>query len=276
MSRKCAESILYGILAQIFFMYLQRIVLGFILIVTSLASHAQATRFSRQLFISDKGDTLRYRMLGPDYDTVRKFPLVLFLHGSGERGNDNEAQLQWGVGAFASDENMSQFPAFVVAPQCPAGQGWGAFINSGDVEKMRLAPTPSRPMELVMALVKKLRATMNIDTSRIYITGMSMGGYGTFDAVQRYPGLFAAAVPVCGGGDLSGAPLLARVPMWIYHGVEDPAVVPQYSIRMVTELTKAGARPGFTLLPEVGHFSWIAAYNDRMMLRWLFRQKKAE
>ncbi|GAB4093338.1 dienelactone hydrolase family protein [Flaviaesturariibacter terrae] len=239
-----------------------------------LGAEAQPPRFSRQLFVSDKGDTLRYRMLEPDYNKGRRFPLVVFLHGSGERGSDNDAQLKWGVSAFASDENMSQYPAYVIAPQCPAGQQWGNFSNFGDVQASRLAPTPTRPMELVLALVRKLSAQGIIDTTRIYITGISMGGIGTFDALQRYPKLFAAAVPVCGGGDLSGAPGFARVPIWIYHGAEDPAVLPDYSLQMVQALVKAGAHPGFTLLPEVGHFSWIAAYNDRMLLQWLFRQHK--
>ncbi|RYY66000.1 MAG: phospholipase, partial [Chitinophagaceae bacterium] len=234
----------------------------------------QPTRFSRQSFVSDKGDTLRYRMLEPDYNKGRRYPLVIFLHGSGERGNDNEAQLKWGVSAFASDENMSQFPAYVIAPQCPAGQQWGHFNNFGDVQGARLDAAPSKPMELVLALVRKLCAQGIIDTTRIYLTGLSMGGIGTFDALQRYPKLFAAAVPVCGGGDLSGAPVFAGVPIWIYHGAEDPAVLPDYSIQMLQALTKAGAQPGFTLLPEVGHFSWIAAFNDKMLLQWLFRQHK--
>ena len=101
-----------------------------------------------------------------------------------------------------------------------------------------------------------------------------MGGYGTFDAIQRYPDLFAAAVPVCGGGDTSKAAMIAHLPIWIFHGTEDPAVNPIYSINMLNALTKAGGKPGFTLIPEVGHFSWIAAYSDRRMLQWLFRQHK--
>lgn len=234
---------------------------------------AQPPRFARFNFVAGT-DTLRYRLLQPDYDTMRRFPLVVFLHGSGERGNDNDAQLKWGVGAFATDDYLSRFPAYVLAPQCPEGQQWGSFNNFGDVAAARLNPVPSRSMTLVIALVRQLCATRNIDTNRIYITGLSMGGIGTFDALQRYPKLFAAGVPVCGGGDLSGAPVFAHVPLWIYHGAEDPAVLPAYSLQMVQALVKAGARPGFTLLPEVGHFSWIAAYNDPLLLQWLFRQHR--
>ena len=101
-----------------------------------------------------------------------------------------------------------------------------------------------------------------------------MGGFGTFDAICRYPELFAAAVPVCGGGDLSKAPLISHIPIWIFTGAEDPAVSPVLSFNMVGAITKAGAYPGFTQYPEVGHFSWIAAYSDPLMMEWMFRQRK--
>ena len=101
-----------------------------------------------------------------------------------------------------------------------------------------------------------------------------MGGFGTYDAIERYPDLFAAAVPVCGGGDVSKASAISYIPIWIFHGAEDAAVNPILSLDMVNALTKAGAHPGFTLYPEVGHFSWIGAYSDPMMMEWLFRQHK--
>ena len=101
-----------------------------------------------------------------------------------------------------------------------------------------------------------------------------MGGFGTFDAIERYPDLFAAAVPVCGGGDVSKVNTISKIPIWIFHGSEDAAVNPILSVNMVNALIKAGAHPGFTMYPEVGHFSWIAAYSDPMMMEWLFRQHK--
>lgn len=113
-----------------------------------------------------------------------------------------------------------------------------------------------------------------IDSNRIYITGLSMGGYGTYDAISRYPDLFAAAVPVCGAGDVAKAKVFAHVPIWIFHGAEDPAVDPGYSYAMLAALIKAGAHPGFTVYPEVGHFSWLPAYSDPLMMEWLFRQHK--
>jgi predicted peptidase len=139
---------------------------------------------------------------------------------------------------------------------------------------MSLLPTPSRQMEMLITLVHQLIEKLPIDTNRIYITGLSMGGFGTFDAIERYPNLFAAAVPVCGGGDVSKAASIAHIPIWIFHGAEDAAVNPLLSINMMNALTKAGAHPGFTMYPETGHFSWIAAYSDPMMMEWLFRQHK--
>jgi predicted peptidase len=233
-----------------------------------------SSKFSVETYINDKGDTLRYRQLFPDSDTLRRFPLIIFLHGSGERGKDNEAQLKWGVGNFATDENMMRYPAFVIAPQCPTGVSWSNFNRDRSSTQMTLLPTPTKPMQLLIELIGRLKRTLRVDTNRVYITGLSMGGYGTYDAIQRYPGLFAAAVPVCGGGDASRAPLIAHIPIWIFHGAEDPAVSPLYSLDMLHALTKAGAHPGFTQYPEVGHFSWLGAYSDQQMLAWLFRQRK--
>lgn len=242
-------------------------------LITSF-SFAQSSLFSYEKYINGKGDTLKYRQLFPDADTMRKYPLVIFLHGSGERGNDNEAQLKWGVLNFASDQNMKLHPAFVIAPQCPANMGWSNFANRNNTVEMSIQASASKPMELLMELIHQIIRKYPIDTNRIYITGLSMGGFGTYDALERYPNLFAAAVPVCGGGDLSKASVIAHTPIWIFHGAEDPAVNPLFSLDMVTALTKAGAHPGLTIYPEVGHFSWIAAYSDPMMMEWLFRQHK--
>jgi predicted peptidase len=239
-----------------------------------ISSNAQVSRWSKNSYTNGKGDTLNYRLLYPDYNPARKYPLVIFLHGSGERGKDNEAQLKWGVEAFASDEMMSQHPALVIAPQCPENQGWGNFKSKEGSREMRLEDKPSKPMQLLYELIQKTIKEMPVDTNRIYITGLSMGGYGTFDAIARYPNLFTAAVPVCGGGDASKAPTFAKMPIWIIHGSEDVAVDPQYSLDMEQALVKAGAHPGFTMYPEVGHFSWLMAYSDKLVMEWLFRQRK--
>ena len=247
------------------------------LVILNLCVHsgyAQTSRFNYDQYTNGKGDTLKYRFLFPDYDTLRKYPLVIFLHGSGERGNDNEAQLKWGVLNFATDQNMAMYPSFVIAPQCPLDQDWGNSNEGKTKGSIIILPTPSKPMELLISLIHEFIKKFPIDTNRIYITGLSMGGYGTYDAIERYPYLFAAAVPVCGAGDTSKAASIAHVPIWIFHGSEDAAVNPQYSIDMLNALIKAGARPGFTMYPATGHFSWLKAYSDPLMLQWLFSQHK--
>lgn len=240
----------------------------------ALPAYSQLSRFSREKYVGEKGDTLNYRMLFPDADKFRKYPLVIFLHGSGERGNDNEAQLKWGVMNFATDQNMTLHPAIVIAPQCPEQLSWSNIKRGKDNDDIALQPEPGKPMALVIGLIRQLIKTMPVDTNRIYITGLSMGGLGTYDAIERYPNLFAAAVPVCGGGDTSRAASIAHIPIWIFHGAEDPAVNPVYDLNMLEALTHAGAHPGFTEYPETGHFSWIAAYSDPMMMEWMFRQHK--
>lgn len=231
----------------------------FLCSVSISPTYAQTSRFSFNKYANNKGDTLNYRLLNPDYDTLRKYPLVIFLHGSGERGNDNGAQLQWGVLNFATDQSMAMHPSFILAPQCPENQGWSNFKVNENNRAIQLLHSPSKPMELLIELIHQLTTKFPIDTNRIYITGLSMGGYGTYDAIERHPYLFAAAVPVCGGGDVSKASSIAHIPIWIFHGAEDAAVNPLYSIDMVEALTKAGAHPGITQYPGVGHFSWLGA-----------------
>lgn len=245
-----------------------------IVLLFSVAAFAQPSRFVVSKYTNGKGDTLNYRMLSPDYNPLRKYPLVIFLHGSGERGNDNDAQLKWGVMNFATDEMMYMHPAIVVAPQCPEKMSWSNFSRSKNPGETKLLAEPSKPMQLVIELIHQLMKTAPIDSSRIYITGLSMGGFGTYDAIERYPDLFAAAMPVCGGGDTSKASVIAHIPIWNFHGAEDASVDPQYSINMLNALTKAGAHPAFTFYPETGHFSWLAAYSDPHAIEWLFRQHK--
>ena len=229
---------------------------------------AQPSRFSFESY-KEGANELRYRLLYPDVIPGKKFPLVVFLHGSGERGDDNDAQLKWGVMQFATDEAMKNFPAFVIAPQCPKEDTWSNYNG-------KFSTNPKKSLELVRALIDEMIKNYPVDTDRIYITGLSMGGYGTFDAQARYPDLFAAAVPVCGGGDPKTAKNFKRVPIWIFAGAEDSVVPAERSLEMLTALMEAGAKPGYTQLPETGHFSWLAAYSDPMLMQWLFRQRKNE
>lgn len=233
---------------------------------------AQESRFSYARYSDGQGDTLNYRILFPDYDTVKKYPLVIFLHGSGERGDDNKAQLKWGVLNFATDRMMIEHPAIIVAPQCPSHEKWANFSGYPEGDTLHLLPHPTMPMKLVIGLIHQLIKQAPVDSKRIYITGLSMGGFGTYDAIERYPDLFAAAIPVAGGGDPSKANMIAHLPIWDFHGAEDAAVNPKYSREMMQAILKAGGHPGYTVYPDVGHFSWLGAYSDPIVLNWLFRQ----
>ena len=237
-------------------------------------SFSQTSAFSHEKYIGGRGDTLNYRMGLPDWDTLRKYPLVVFLHGLYERGDDNESQLKFGVTNLAESKISAMYPAFIIAPQCPQNAKWANISENTSTHQIRLLTSPSKPMKLLIELIYKLEKDFPVDTNRIYITGFSMGGYGTYDAIERYPNLFAAAVPVCGGGDTSKAASIAHIPIWIFHGAEDPTVSPLYSLDMMSALTTAGAHPGFTQYPEVGHFSAKGAYTDPTMIAWLFRQRK--
>lgn len=250
------------------------LVISLLLAGTCHFAYGQTSRFGYAHFSDGNGDTLNYRILSPDYDTVRKYPLIIFLHGSGERGHDNEAQLKWGVQNFATDQMMIQQPAIVIAPQCPEKQQWANFQGYGGKNDLRLQSQPSLSMKLLIGLIHQLIEKAPVDTDRIYITGLSMGGFGTYDAIERYPDLFAAAIPVAGGGDTSKAALIAHIPIWDFHGAEDAAVDPQLSRDMIKALQQAGGRPGYTEYPGVGHFSWLGAYSDPIVLAWLFRQYK--
>lgn len=250
-------------------LYIRIVVTILFCIGTILNVQCQSSLFSYEHFVHN-GDTLKYRLLISDYDTVSKYPLVVFLHGAGERGNDNEAQLKWGVQNFASDQVMMMHKPIVIAPQCPLNMTWRDFTSSD----MALQSSPTKPMKLLLELINESIAKMSIDTDRIYITGLSMGGYGTFDAISRLPHLFAAAVPICGAGDIAQAEAISHIPMWMFHGGLDTTVDPKYTQNMYNALIKVGAHPGVTIYPDVGHFAWIPAYDDSNMIDWLFKQTK--
>lgn len=246
-----------------------RLLYLWVFVLITSGTYAQSDLFGYENFVNRDGDTLPYRILISDYDTSSVYPLVVFLHGSGERGTDNETQLKWGVLNFASDEVMKNYRPIVIAPQMNNNERWDNFSD-----ELKFQETPSRPMSLLRELIDQMVQTLPIDESRIYITGLSMGGYGTFDAVMRYPDLFAAAVPVCGAGDASRATVISHIPIWIFHGASDDVVPVTFAHDMLFALTDAGAKPGYTQYPLAGHFSWVAAYDDDMLMPWMFSQHK--
>ncbi len=229
----------------------------------------------KRVYTDAQGKQLPYRLLKPlAYDPHFHYPLVLFLHGAGERGTDNDKQLIHGVPAFARDETRKKYPCFLVAPQCPENARWVEVDWSARAH--RQPAEPSRPLAQVLELLEALQKEFSIDANRVYVTGLSMGGFGVWDILARRPDLFAAGVPVCGGGDESTAARIAHIPIWAFHGARDPAVQPDRSRRMIAALRKAGGHPRYTEYADEGHASWVPAYKDPEMYAWLFSQKKAK
>ena len=226
-----------------------------------------------KLEFADDGKKLPYRLMKPEkVEAGKAYPLVIFLHGAGERGTDNDKQLVHGVPQFATKENRAKYPCYLIAPQCPDGQKWVEVDWSADTQTM--PKEPSEPMGLLIKLIEKTLKELPIDAKRVYVTGLSMGGYGTWDLVARKPDWFAAAAPVCGGGDEATAATIKDVPIWVFHGAKDGVVKPARSRNMVAALKKAGAEPKYTEYDAVGHDSWNPTYKDAAFYEWLFAQKK--
>ena len=228
-------------------------------------------RFEARVYRDSSGGSLPYRLLKPkDYDAGKRYPLVLFLHGAGERGDDNRAQLVQGAKDFASDEIMGKYPCFVVAPQCPGDAQWVDTPWSADSHTMPAAPTA--PLRMSLELLSALEQEFSIDSHRIYVTGLSMGGFGAWDAIQRHPRRFAAAVPLCGGGDAALAKSIAQIPIWAFHGADDTAVKPKRSRDMLAAIKAAGGSPKYTEYPNTGHDCWTPTYRNLELYAWLFAQ----
>jgi predicted peptidase len=236
---------------------------------------AQGTFFEREVDID--GHVYRYQVFAPARATAGdgKPPVVLFLHGSGERGDDNRRQAEVGLGPYVR-AHADTFPAIVVLPQAPEGREWG-----------EIAP-------IVFAQLDAATREFRGDPARTLLTGMSMGGYGTWDYAMRAPERFAALVPVCGGVvhprrpsmNVSGvedsedpyatvAQRIQHIPVWIFHGAKDDVVLPEYSRRMAAALRAAGADVRYTEFPDANHNSWDPAYAQTPELwDWVFRQAR--
>jgi predicted peptidase len=231
--------------------------------------------FEARVFQGGEGDALPYRLLKPiDYDAEKKYPLVIFLHGAGERGDDNERQLIHGGRSFADEALRRRHPAFVVAPQCPVEKKWVEV--PWDARQHKAPADPGPTMARVFALLEELQQEFPIDRNRIYAVGLSMGGYGVWDVLGRKPGLLAAAVPICGGGDPAYADKCKSTSVWAFHGGADPVVIPERSREMIKALQAAGGKPIYTEYAGVGHDSWTLTFDNQLMWDWLFAQRKSD
>jgi predicted peptidase len=221
------------------------------------------------------GLALPYRLFVPPVcRTEKPCGLLLFLHGAGERGTDNRAQLKNDALAWIEASAQNENPTLVAYPQCPPDMQWvDAPWANGQYE---VAKTPvSKPMLAVLGLLAALEKEFAVDPARRLVTGLSMGGYGTWDLIVRNPTLFAAALPLCGGGDPSQATPIRELPLWAFHGDSDPAVPVRGSRLMVRALQAAGGHPRYTETAGGGHDVWTQAYRNPEVVRWLLSQKRA-
>jgi predicted peptidase len=260
-------------------MKLKLVFLAFVVCNSSLLFAQDLSLYSKENFIYN-GDTLPYRMLLPlKYDAKKKYPLIIFLHGSGERGRDNEAQLGHGADLFLRDSIRRNYPAIVVFPQCP-GESYFSNVDrregkSGEERFIfQTGGKPTLAMDLLQRLLEQLIKNYPVHKKQLYVGGLSMGGMGTFEIVYRNPNLFAAAFPICGGADAESAGNFAKTAWWIFHGAKDDVVLPQFSQRIATALKAIHADVKFTLYPEANHNSWDNAFAEPALMQWLFSKHK--
>ncbi len=255
---------------------MKRLILTMLALAATVAAFAQE-EFSRESFTASNGETLLYRALEPeDMSVKKKFPLVIFLHGAGERGNDNEFQLFHGSRMWLNPYNRENYPAFVIFPQCPEGRYWTYDNRPGsfDVRSMPDGVPMSTIGVALKELIDKYLAMPEIDRDRIYIMGLSMGAMGTFDLVIRYPEIFAAAVPICGSVNVDRLEAARDVPFSIYHGDKDDTVPVECSRKAYRKLRSLGAEVKYKEFVGCDHLSWDPAFNEPDFMSWLFSQKK--
>lgn len=200
--------------------------------------------------------------LPSDYSakSSKKWPLILFLHGSGERGTNVQQVARHGPPKIV--KSKPNFPFIVVSPQCPSGESWNPAVLS--------------------ALLDEVSGKYKVDSQRIYLTGLSMGGFGTWSLAISDPSRFAAIAPICGGGETIGvlvAPpkklaALKKLPIWVFHGGKDEVVKPAESEKMIDAFKRIGNTPKYTVYPDAGHDSWTTTYDNPALYDWFLEHKR--
>lgn len=222
----------------------------------------KASDYKQGIFRDTKSSiTLPYCVIEPrNYSANKKYPVILYLHGAGETGTDNVSQVLTMQDAFLVNGDLLSETIII----CPQTTSWWSTGASG-----------TGPVAAAVRLIESLSETYNMDKNRIYVMGISMGGYGTWDALSNYPDFFAAGIPICGGGSQSYADVLKDIPIWIYHGTADSTVPFSASESMYNAITALGGNKiHFTRLEGVNHNCWTTALADRELFSWLFSQNK--
>ena len=259
--------------------------IGFLFFLSQLSSRAQDFSAYMKLEFSKGKKILFYRFLQPqDYDSTKKYPLIIFLHGAGLKGNDNEKQLKVGGAYFLRDSNRIQYPAYVLFPQCPVDDFWNYLDikyelkeDSGLLKpavKEILFPfndTPTVTTGLLLALIDSLRNSKNIRSTNIYIGGASQGAMGVWDIVARKPDWFAAAFPICGWGNTDVITYFSKkTKFWIFHGKDDDVIPAKYSREFYKKMLRKGYNVKYSEYPGVKHDSWNNTFLEKDLLHWMF------
>jgi predicted peptidase len=231
-----------------------KIIQIFILLILSAFIPVKGQSPQKEMKTNIKGEINYLLFLPRNYsETGSPSPMIVFLHGMGQRGNNLERVKKFGPPAIV--EKNPDFPFVLISPQCPDGKWWDCSLLKGMIDEV----------------VRKY----NVDKTRIYLTGLSMGGYGTWDLAMNYPEYFAAVAPVCGGGNIHLADRLKNTPVWAFHGKKDNAVPMQESAVVVDTLKKLGDEVKYTVLPEGDHEdAWVYAYGDSGLFDWFLEHQK--
>ncbi len=243
-----------------------------LLLLIPLLISAQTSLFEKEKFIIEN-DTLKYRILAPlNYNENEKYPVHLFLHGAGERGNDNELQLIHGSNLFLDSINRNKYKSWVIFPQSPKNDWWGGYY---DPYKYDYNVKRSKSLELVIKFMDEFIQRKDVDQNRVYVSGLSMGGLGTFSILNARPNMFAAATPICGDGDPGSVKNFAnKVAIWIFHGSADQVVLAKQSLKMANAILDAGGNPKITIYENIGHNSWDNAFAEKDFLEWIHSKTK--
>jgi len=217
------------------------------------------------------GRSIGCQLLRPD-DATEPKPLLVILHGSGERGYDNRLQLKFLPQLMASPKRRADFPCYVLVPQCPPNEMWSVLSRTRGIAAP-FGDAAEDSMRSVESAILQLLETENIDASRMYVCGLSMGGFGTWDLIWRRPEWFAAAGPICGGANPQHAPKYVGRAIWNWHGDADQAVSVELSDQILSAIRNLGGSPKETRLPGVGHNSWNQAHADGQLVDWLFTHR---
>lgn len=253
-----------------------KLILCFTILLSTIQLRAQDFKAYDKGSFNNGKDSITYRILYPEhFDPKQTYPIVFFLHGSGERGNDNDKQLFHGGKLFLEPANRSKFPAIIVFPQCPENGFWSNVKFTPDSSGKRSfhfqtegEPTPA--MKALLGLVDNFLEKPYVNHQQVYVGGLSMGGMGTYEILRRKPQTFAAAFAICGGDTLANVNKYKNTPLWIFQGGKDDTVNPAFSIAIANQLKIIGKEVKFSYYPDDSHNSWDSAFAEPQFLPWLF------